>query len=1145
MKKVLTPILIGFLLTQLLFVLAPTAKASDPSSPSHTSDPTDDLYYYLNGLPAPTWGAIDIVYSEISQIDSTHIRLLTETAEPIPLTNQWQSFYWILDTGYSTSGWESLGGNLLDSNDLTVAYFVTVSWAWDGSLNVRYSIFWDGTGTQVLIEDARDNPTKYFDGNKVFLTLPLSAIGYPSLIEWVAGSSDGVGGSSGKHDKAPNAGHITLATSNVAEWVQGNENGFGNPVVTYVCALKAFNGHLYAGTSTNVPSGGGWGEVWRTADGLTWERTVANSFDEPNEGIASMATFNGYLYVGTYNTVSGCQIWRSPTGDAGTWQKVASNGFSGDKNVLSVYILIVFNGYLYAGTGGSVDHAMTLWRTDNGLIWEPVTTDGFGDSSNIRLTSACIFGDYLYVGTSNEVQGGEVWRSMTGDPGSWELASHGGFGDGQNKWFYEATVFQNRMYMTVARGPSSAGTIWRTMDGLSWEKVTVDGFGDSGNNEIRHLIVFENDLWAGTRGNCEMWRSPDGVTWLKSSNKGFDDPNNWYIMATEVFRNSLFAGTWNMHDGCEVWATPPPEVSTVTLSSSIVDVQNTEYLTDFGTIVFDDTTYPLPTSFSKDAGFYSATANPPEHYVFDIWEYSGDVFVSDGKSQTAIVAVSGDGELKAQFKPEDPHLGLISTYFPQYRFSLGETWFPCSFDFDDNNIANNPPTSEDSIGNYRRYFIETNSYPPYYVYVHEVEDTDYLTIQYWLYYVYNHPWIGDIPVVSHSHDWETVWVIFSKEDLGEPYGVVFFAHGVPTFFRWVSVNKAEGTNHPIVCVALGTHASYHPLQMAEFWLKRFPTDNWFPGGQVLDQDSFSWVLVFGDYLRSSSDADISLIGYDTVVGFGTGIAHPIYRAGYWPNRFPPNISPLTPEPIRKIWQTADPAPWRRVSGDPLWKDSKGQAKEGLWDVTLPEFPKYIKMAVACPVDIHVYDQNGRHVGRNYETGEIEIQIPNTTFEEMPNGQYVLIERPAQGYYDVELIGTSDGNYSFVLALSFNGTSSIVLDYGMISEGETHQYCASISATGETRTIAWEHVFRDTKRGTILKISTDDKYFQFIAPDKEFSIKEACKMVVYKYSIVIWHKDSEIELGTIAIDTKIDFCFAIARDMQTRKSYLLVDPVGKE
>lgn len=48
-------------------------------------------------------------------------------------------------------------------------------------------------------------------------------------------------------------------------------------------------------------------------------------------------------------------------------------------------------------------------------------------------------------------------------------------------------------------------------------------------------------------------------------------------------------------------------------------------------------------------------------------------------------------------------------------------------------------------------------------------------------------------------------------------------------------------------------------------------------------------------------------------------------------------------------------------------------------------------------------------------------------------------------------------------------------------------------------ISWEYVFRDAKLGTMLKISPDDKYFQFIAPDKTVSIIEAGKMVVREHS----------------------------------------------
>jgi len=248
-------------------------------------------------------------------------------------------------------------------------------------------------------------------------------------------------------------------------------------------------------------------------------------------------------------------------------------------------------------------------------------------------------------------------------------------------------------------------------------------------------------------------------------------------------------------------------------------------LSNFGTITLDDIDYSLSVSVEKDVGSYTVVANPPEHYIFDSWETSGSVSVSDESSQTTTVTVNGDGELEALFKPKEPHLGLMTTYFPQYRFSLGEHWYPCSFYFDDDDITNNFPTPEDPIGGYDRYYMENKHYPPYFVYIHEVEDAEYLAFQYWLYYSYNSWWAGDIPLVSHSHDWESVWVIFHKGNLGEPYGVTYFAHNGLEFYEWQKVIKADGTNHPIVCIALGTHASYHPLKMAEFRLRQRHADS--------------------------------------------------------------------------------------------------------------------------------------------------------------------------------------------------------------------------------------------------------------------------------------------------------------------------------
>ena len=93
-------------------------------------------------------------------------------------------------------------------------------------------------------------------------------------------------------------------------------------------------------------------------------------------------------------------------------------------------------------------------------------------------------------------------------------------------------------------------------------------------------------------------------------------------------------------------------------------------------------------------------------------------------------------------------------------------------------------------------------------------------------------------------------------------------------------------------------------------------------------------------------------------------------------------------------------------------------------------------------------------------------------------------------------------------------------------------------------ITWEYVFEDSCRGTTLKISTDDQHFQFITPDKEFTIKHDSNMRVWECrcttSIFICYADDEITLTAIAFDGRYKVCMAFAKDMQTGKSYVLVD-----
>lgn len=89
--------------------------------------------------------------------------------------------------------------------------------------------------------------------------------------------------------------------------------------------------------------------------------------------------------------------------------------------------------------------------------------------------------------------------------------------------------------------------------------------------------------------------------------------------------------------------------------------------------------------------------------------------------------------------------------------------------------------------------------------------------------------------------------------------------------------------------------------------------------------------------------------------------------------------------------------------------------------------------------------------------------------------------------------------------------------------------------------SWTNIFTDSYgRGTTLKINTAYKLFQFIAPDKTFPLKQDPKMCVYKHIIAINYADSGMRLIAAAVDYKIDFCSAIARDEQTRKTYWLIE-----
>jgi hypothetical protein len=95
-------------------------------------------------------------------------------------------------------------------------------------------------------------------------------------------------------------------------------------------------------------------------------------------------------------------------------------------------------------------------------------------------------------------------------------------------------------------------------------------------------------------------------------------------------------------------------------------------------------------------------------------------------------------------------------------------------------------------------------------------------------------------------------------------------------------------------------------------------------------------------------------------------------------------------------------------------------------------------------------------------------------------------------------------------------------------------------------VDWEASYEDSSSGTSLKISDDDKFFQFSTPEKDFPVKEADFLSVRGGFLIMWHSDPDITLAATAIlNPRIDFCLCYAVDKETGETYWLRDRIGAE
>ena len=295
-------------------------------------------------------------------------------------------------------------------------------------------------------------------------------------------------------------------SSDGTTWVPVTQPGFGNShdiAPPAILDFLVFNNQLYAGTGRGNAS-----QLWRSSNGTIWAPMDVTGFSDPdNVDITALAVYDGKIYAGVTNQVTGAQVWSSFTGDNNSWTQIAPAVPGTVPSAITGFAAFTLDGGLYAAVESEAP--AQIWRSYGG-DWETVVNDGFGDGSTLSTGGLTEFGGYLYVGAGNTALGAQLWR--TNDGTIWQQTIDPGFGDRNNQTVETAFVFQNQLYVSV-NNVVTGMEIWRSTDGTLWEQVNLNGFGDSNNsgtNASNATAVFLGQLYLGTSnivGGGELWRT--------------------------------------------------------------------------------------------------------------------------------------------------------------------------------------------------------------------------------------------------------------------------------------------------------------------------------------------------------------------------------------------------------------------------------------------------------------------------------------------------------------------------------------------------------------------------------------------------------------------------------------------------------------
>ena len=235
-----------------------------------------------------------------------------------------------------------------------------------------------------------------------------------------------------------------------------------------------------------------------------------------------------YLYAGGRGDTT--SLWRSETGEPGTWECFWSVDQVGSIRGLAVHkdllYMSFYNDYSMVDKDSEASPANIL-ATDGERVWE-VLQGGFGNKHNVGIFTIESFNGWLYAGTHNPLQGAQVWKLEGPDPAAPPVQIVSGGGPRWlNESFLTMQVWQDHLYVGA-----QASFLMRMIGGLKAADVIRIGRDDT-------------------------WEAITGCGSIAGEGSGFGEPSNAYIWSMCEHDGWFYVGTYDIMPGLSYMLTHP------------------------------------------------------------------------------------------------------------------------------------------------------------------------------------------------------------------------------------------------------------------------------------------------------------------------------------------------------------------------------------------------------------------------------------------------------------------------------------------------------------------------------------------------------------------------------------------------------------